>query len=289
MLTTPFPQPQGCAWICVGKEDSPLEYFALGIGSVSAIVSIYKSARLPSLAGTDFSWDTADLVIWSLIEGSTIIVASCIPLLQPLLDVLMGRRTLCSTPGQPGGYKSSGYGRHTTRDGYHKQLSKSGDVELQAGCSTNKSKNNSILRSRVAHGHPDEDLLRTVVAPAESDTCSATGEGEDVLGYSYTSNPKAESQESILALKGHGQDATVHVQKVPNGIDQSRSSAGTVTGVVMSGNGTGPAPTPARMIMRMQEVTMTVETHGGGFDHGHAHGGGNGGDMPTYPARAARW
>lgn len=40
--------------------------FALGIGSVSAIVSIYKSTRLPSLAGTDFSWDTTDLVIWSL-------------------------------------------------------------------------------------------------------------------------------------------------------------------------------------------------------------------------------
>lgn len=40
--------------------------FALGIGSVSAIVSIYKSTRLPSLAGQDFSWDTTDLVIWSL-------------------------------------------------------------------------------------------------------------------------------------------------------------------------------------------------------------------------------
>lgn len=39
---------------------------ALSIGSVSAIVSIYKSTRLPSLAGADFSWDTTDLVIWSL-------------------------------------------------------------------------------------------------------------------------------------------------------------------------------------------------------------------------------
>lgn len=40
--------------------------FALGIGSVSAIVSVYKSTRLPSLARPDFSWDTTDLVIWSL-------------------------------------------------------------------------------------------------------------------------------------------------------------------------------------------------------------------------------
>lgn len=39
---------------------------ALGIGSVSAIVSIYKSTRLPSLTKADFSWETTDLVIWSL-------------------------------------------------------------------------------------------------------------------------------------------------------------------------------------------------------------------------------
>lgn len=185
----------------------------------------------------------------------------------------MGRRTLCSTP-QSGGYKS-GYGRHTTRDGYHKQLSKSGDMEMQA-VSGNKLKPNTQVRSKI---DPDDDLLTTVVAPAESDTCSATGVGDD-SGYSHNLS-KAESQESILALKetGQGQKAS--------GIDRSRSSAATVTGMVLSGNGTGPAPTPAGTIMRTQEVTMTVETHGPGwFNRGNE---GHAGDMPAYPARTARW
>ncbi|KAJ4392557.1 hypothetical protein N0V85_006960, partial [Neurospora sp. IMI 360204] len=50
----------------INKKKKMALCFALGIGSVSAIVSIYKSTRLPSLAGADFSWDTTDLVIWSL-------------------------------------------------------------------------------------------------------------------------------------------------------------------------------------------------------------------------------
>ncbi|KAK3400763.1 hypothetical protein B0T20DRAFT_152699 [Sordaria brevicollis] len=250
--------------------------FALGIGSVSAIVSVYKSTRLPSLAGEDFSWDTTDLVIWSLIEGSTIIIASCIPLLQPLLDVLLGRRTLCSTP-QSGGYKS-GYGRHTTRDGYHKQSSKLNDVELEAGT---LSKNKSQLRSKT---DPDDDLLKTVIARVDSETGSATEVGEN--GYN--------SQESILNVKGQqGVQVQGQPQQVGNGIDRSRSSAGTVMGVAISGNGNGASggmnatQAPAGMIMRTQEVTMTVETHNEFGGHGQTPG--NGGDLPAYPARAARW
>lgn len=209
------------------------------------------------------------------IEGSTIIIASCIPLLQPLLDVLLGRRTLCSTP-QSGGYKS-GYGRHTTRDGYLKQSSKINEVELEAGTLSKKSKTN-----------PDDDLLRTVVAPVESDTCSATEVGEN--GYN--------SQESILNMKGQqGVQVQVHEQPTKgngNGIDRSRSPAGTVTGVVLSsGNGTAPGAgvgmnvtqAPAGMIMRTQEVTMTVETHNEFGGHGQSSG-----DMPAYPTRTAtRW
>ncbi|KAK8862590.1 integral membrane protein [Apiospora arundinis] len=64
---------------------------ALGIGSVSGIVAIYKSTRIPSLGSPDFSHDTSDLVIWTVIEGSTIIIASSIPVMQPLAEVLFGR------------------------------------------------------------------------------------------------------------------------------------------------------------------------------------------------------
>ncbi|KAK3489923.1 hypothetical protein B0T13DRAFT_405400 [Neurospora crassa] len=219
---------------------------ALSIGSVSAIVSIYKSTRLPSLAGSDFSWDTTDLVIWSLIEGSTIIIASCIPLLQPLLDVLMGRRTLCSTPRSGGYNKSSGGGhgvyyggggggRHhthlsTTRDSYHKQLwSKSrspkstvDDVELQAaggggsGASMSMSKNLKSPKNAAELQDDDDDLLvvTTPATAAESETYFAVevGVGGDMGdGLRYSHDAKAESQESILILMGHhGHDMEDH-------------------------------------------------------------------------------
>ncbi|EGO55971.1 hypothetical protein NEUTE1DRAFT_112432 [Neurospora tetrasperma FGSC 2508] len=206
---------------------------ALSIGSVSAIVSLYKSTRLPSLAGADFSWDTTDLVIWSLIEGSTIIIASCIPLLQPLLDVLMGRRTLCSTP-RSGSYNNSSGGGHevyyggrrhthlsTTRDSYHKQLwSKSrspkstvDDVELQAGGGATMSMSKNIKSPKNAAELQDDDDLLVVTTPAtaaESETYFAVevGVGGDMGdGLRYSHDAKAESQESILILMGHcGQD-----------------------------------------------------------------------------------
>ncbi|KLP15110.1 Uncharacterized protein LW94_1955 [Fusarium fujikuroi] len=83
--------------------------FALGIGSIATIVAIYKCTRLPSLASKDFSSDeTSDLVIWTVIEASTIIIACCIPVLQPLVDALLGRRAFGSSPGYKN-YNSSGY------------------------------------------------------------------------------------------------------------------------------------------------------------------------------------
>ncbi|KAJ0165992.1 hypothetical protein CTA2_9207 [Colletotrichum tanaceti] len=39
---------------------------ALGIGSISCFVSIYKSTRLPSLASRDFTYDSAELVVWTM-------------------------------------------------------------------------------------------------------------------------------------------------------------------------------------------------------------------------------
>ncbi|KAI1259140.1 integral membrane protein [Xylariaceae sp. FL1019] len=65
---------------------------ALGIGSISGIVASYKTSRLYLLASPDFSYDTSDLVIWTVVEGSTIIIASSIPLLQPLFEKVFGWR-----------------------------------------------------------------------------------------------------------------------------------------------------------------------------------------------------
>ncbi|RTE78244.1 hypothetical protein BHE90_007291 [Fusarium euwallaceae] len=100
--------------------------FALGIGSISTIVAIYKCTRLPSLASADFSYDTSDLVIWTIIESSTIIIACCIPVLQPLVDLLMGRRTFDTSSNGYKHYNSSGYQNYgSSRTGQHRS-----DIEL---------------------------------------------------------------------------------------------------------------------------------------------------------------
>ncbi|CAJ2508350.1 Uu.00g133760.m01.CDS01 [Anthostomella pinea] len=70
--------------------------FALGIGSISGIVAIYKTSRLYLLESPDFAYDTSDLVIWTVIEGSTIIIGSSIPLLQPLFEQVVGTRFFSS-------------------------------------------------------------------------------------------------------------------------------------------------------------------------------------------------
>lgn len=69
---------------------------ALSIGSVSGIVAIYKTTRIPSLGSPDFSYDTSDLVVWTVIEGSTIMIASAIPILQPLLEKILRRNPFSS-------------------------------------------------------------------------------------------------------------------------------------------------------------------------------------------------
>jgi len=60
--------------------------------SRATIVAIYKTTRLPSLASGDFTFSTSDLVVFTIAEGATIIIAACIPVLQPLLEMVTGRR-----------------------------------------------------------------------------------------------------------------------------------------------------------------------------------------------------
>lgn len=62
------------------------------------------------------------------IEGSTIIIAACIPVLQPLVDLVLGRRTL----GSSNGYKNYG----TSRSGQLKS-----DAELESSRRTAASRN----------------------------------------------------------------------------------------------------------------------------------------------------
>ncbi|TDZ17900.1 hypothetical protein Cob_v009185 [Colletotrichum orbiculare MAFF 240422] len=73
--------------------------------SSSSVVAAYKCTRLPSLASDDYTYDTADLAIWTIVEGGTMTIAACIPVLQPLDELLFGRRT--SRPGVHKKYSSS--------------------------------------------------------------------------------------------------------------------------------------------------------------------------------------
>lgn len=105
---------------------------ALGIGSIATVVAIYKCTRLPSLASPDFSYDTADLVIWTIVEASTIIIACCIPILQPLVDLIFGRRALNGSSG----YKN--YGKDSSSNPQYRS-----DIEMHKGPSNGRSGNQS--------------------------------------------------------------------------------------------------------------------------------------------------
>ncbi|KFY39476.1 hypothetical protein V494_03967 [Pseudogymnoascus sp. VKM F-4513 (FW-928)] len=63
---------------------------ALGAGVIAAVTAFYKATTLKGLSSPDFTWDTCDLTMWTCIEGGTIIIAACIPLLQPILDKVLG-------------------------------------------------------------------------------------------------------------------------------------------------------------------------------------------------------
>ncbi|KEZ43285.1 hypothetical protein SAPIO_CDS4726 [Scedosporium apiospermum] len=120
---------------------------ALGIGSISGVVAIYKTTRIPSLKSPDFSYDTADLVIWTVIEGSTIIVACSIPILQPLMDLIMRRNPFSSN-------KST---KRTPR--YFEDYSTGSKAGYELGQRKPKSKLRDELGLTIVKDDSQEDIL----------------------------------------------------------------------------------------------------------------------------------
>lgn len=78
----------------------------------------------------------------SSVEGNSIIIASCIPTLRPLLEVLMGRKPFGSTSGQR--YKGSG--AQATNWSSGRRLGRSRQEELP---STAVESQESILRTET--------------------------------------------------------------------------------------------------------------------------------------------
>lgn len=64
---------------------------------------------------TDCIDDTADITIWTSIEGNAIIIAACIPTLQPLIDRIFGHGLFGSTRGERGRSGYASHGQHATK------------------------------------------------------------------------------------------------------------------------------------------------------------------------------
>ncbi|PYI23476.1 hypothetical protein BO99DRAFT_419097 [Aspergillus violaceofuscus CBS 115571] len=78
---------------------------ALGLGSVATAMAIIKCTQLKGLADQeDYTYGTADLITWTNIESNIVIIASCIPTLQPFL---LGNRTASSYNNSRNRYKRS--------------------------------------------------------------------------------------------------------------------------------------------------------------------------------------
>ncbi|KAF6820623.1 integral membrane protein [Colletotrichum plurivorum] len=138
---------------------------ALGIGSISCFISIYKSTRLPSLASPEFTCkihvlctkiqantpedDSADLVVWTVVEGNTLIIASYIPVMGPLVELALGRRVLSMTDRR--------YQKQSDSGGL-----RSGAVEMHG----------SLYRNARAVGKSKTDLEKASSQESISDGCS---------------------------------------------------------------------------------------------------------------------
>ncbi|KAL4931390.1 uncharacterized protein BDV17DRAFT_297144 [Aspergillus undulatus] len=81
---------------------------ALGLGSIASAMAIVKCTQLKGLADkSDYTYGTADLVMWTNVEANVVIIASCIPTLQPVLELILGKRKLSSYSGSKNRYKGS--------------------------------------------------------------------------------------------------------------------------------------------------------------------------------------
>ncbi|KAF2453059.1 hypothetical protein BDY21DRAFT_388291 [Lineolata rhizophorae] len=151
---------------------------ALGLGSVATVVAIYKTTRIPGLASPDFSYDTSDLVIWTSMEGNSIIIAACIPTLQPLLELILGRKALGSSSGGRGKSGGQYYNRYGSRGGHGGNRSAAtptmelSDVGAASAATTSKSKRS---RTDAVEVDSQESILPADAAKRETVVGSGSG------------------------------------------------------------------------------------------------------------------
>ncbi|PWY67958.1 integral membrane protein [Aspergillus sclerotioniger CBS 115572] len=133
---------------------------ALSLGAVASAMAIIKCTQLKGLADkTDYTYGTADLVMWTNIESNVVIIASCIPTLQPVLELILGRRTTSSYNNSRNKYKGSSQLPDSSLD--HSKMSKPRKPDYEI---TTVGSQESILRDdtpRVVESHPMGAIRRT--------------------------------------------------------------------------------------------------------------------------------
>lgn len=94
--------------------------------------------------------DTSDLVVWTVIEGSTIIIACSIPILQPLLEKILRRNPFASTA------KKS---HNTTDNKYYEDRTSSRTYELGVRKPHAKAKDEAGFTVLADDGDSEEGIL----------------------------------------------------------------------------------------------------------------------------------
>ncbi|SCO92509.1 related to integral membrane protein PTH11 [Fusarium oxysporum] len=68
---------------------------ALGFGACAGCAAIRKVTTVPGMGdGRDYTYASGSLVIWISVETNSVIIAACIPMLLPFLELLFGKRFL---------------------------------------------------------------------------------------------------------------------------------------------------------------------------------------------------
>ncbi|KAJ5587181.1 uncharacterized protein N7459_002946 [Penicillium hispanicum] len=71
---------------------------ALGLGSAAAACAMVKCAQLKGLTDVaDSTYGAVSLVIWTNVEADVVVMAACIPTLQPILEIILRKLRLVST------------------------------------------------------------------------------------------------------------------------------------------------------------------------------------------------
>ncbi|KAE8355926.1 hypothetical protein BDV28DRAFT_155050 [Aspergillus coremiiformis] len=125
---------------------------ALGMGTVAAAMAIVKSTEFPDMASQDdFTYDTAELVMWTIVESNVIILASCIPTLQPILDLTL-RGAPFRTRGPQGKETNYNSAFHFTGVKTNRRSDRS---------ATHLESQESILDEHQKNSHPLGAIIRT--------------------------------------------------------------------------------------------------------------------------------